>query len=272
MGTSSDTNSLESETKEFAARLSALAQSVSKTMRGWRPLGDRLDDPARIVRWLEAAADTIDKSKDLTAVRERLLEVWREKITTALLQLEAELRDLCATKDWRLDGQWPDFVVNLGIPVHVDDKKRLAAVGDVQCPASAAAIVNTLEPRVAELLPKNFAAPRFMESVLRAYEAVGTGSGQAPIMDVYRLLVIQSQSARFWRDARPNLFTALTLEQFRARLSKSLETGVVSADSRELRLFPALDPKDAIFMYQPAERRFGYVGRIEFVEQTRGAR
>ena len=269
MGT--DRTKLESDTKDFAARLSALAQSVSKTMRGWRPLADRLDDPERIVQWLELAAGTVDQ-KDLKEARERLLESWRDTLTNTLLQLEAELRDLCATKAWRLDGQWPDFVVNFGISVHVDDKKSLAIVGETQRPASAPAIVNTLEPLIAELLPKHFAAPRFMESVLRAYESVGSGGGQAPILEVYRALVIQSQSPRFWRNAKPNLFNALTIEQFRARLSKSLESGVVSAGGRELRLFPALDPKDAIFMYQPAERRFGYVGRIEFVEPPQGAR
>jgi hypothetical protein len=266
-----DSTRLERETKDFAARLSQLAQSASKAVRSWRPLENRLDDAERIVQWLEAIVG-IEQSKDLKDARERLLAAWRERLTTALLQLEAELRDLCVTKGWRVDGQWPDFIMNLGVSVHVDGEKRIAIVGDVQRPASAGAIAKTLEPRVAELLPKNFAPPRFMESLLRAYDSVGGGSGQALILDVYRSLVIQSQAPRFWRDARPNLFTPLTIDQFRARLSKSLESGVVSADGRELRLFPALDPKDAIFMYQPAERRFGYVGRIEFVEQTRGAR
>ena len=45
-----------------------------------------------------------------------------------------------------------------------------------------------------------------------------------------------------------------------------LEAGVsTDKNGRELRLIPPLNPKDALFIYQPAERRFGFVGRIEFV-------
>ena len=91
------------------------------------------------------------------------------------------------------------------------------------------------------------------------------------MLDVYRALVILAQPARFWRNAsRPALFE-LTIDQFRARLSAALEANTVStADRRELRLLPPIDPKDAVFVYQPAENRFGFVGRIEFRKQQRG--
>jgi hypothetical protein len=39
---------------------------------------------------------------------------------------------------------------------------------------------------------------------------------------------------------------------------------VRTADGRELRLIPPIEPSDSIYLYQPSERRFGYVGRIEF--------
>src|SRR5262249_28843803 len=120
MGTIEDKSKLESETKNFAARLSQLAQSASKALRSWRPLEGRLDDPERIAQWLEATVG-IEQSKDLSEARERLLAAWRERLTTTLLQLEAELRDLCAAKGWRVDGQWPDFIVSLGVSVHVDE-------------------------------------------------------------------------------------------------------------------------------------------------------
>jgi hypothetical protein len=58
----------------------------------------------------------------------------------------------------------------------------------------------------------------------------------------------------------------MSMDQFRARLSRALEkTAITTPDGRELRLLPPIDPKHAVFLYQPAEGRFGFVGRIEFV-------
>jgi hypothetical protein len=273
MGMSAERTSLEEETKEFAARLSTLAQSASKAFSSWRTVAERLDDPERLVRWLESVGPVTDDSDDLKDARMRLLESWREAAATTLLQLEAELRETCKAKGWRLDGEWPEYVINFGVSVHIDEKKRSANVGNSECPANGAAITKILNSQVAALLPKSFSPQRFMEAMLRAYDAISPGKGgQIPLLDVYRSFVIQSQSQRFWRDARVDLFTPTTTEQFRARLSQSLESGIVGANDRELRLLPPLDPKDAIFMYLPAERRFGYIGRIEFVEQARGAR
>jgi hypothetical protein len=83
---------------------------------------------------------------------------------------------------------------------------------------------------------------------------------------VYRAFVVNAQDSRFWRDARSGSFAGIGLDQFRARLTRALEgENPAAPDDRFLRLLPPLDPKDALFLYQPAEKRFGYVGRIEFV-------
>jgi hypothetical protein len=119
---------------------------------------------------------------------------------------------------------------------------------------------------VPELVPKDFSPGRFAESLLRAWEAAtGSKGGQAPILEVYRWAVIHAQTPKFWRDAKPASFTPLSTDQFRARLAKILESGITAIRGRELRLLPPLDPKDAVFVYQPSEARFGYVGRIEFL-------
>jgi hypothetical protein len=90
-----------------------------------------------------------------------------------------------------------------------------------------------------------------------------------PILDVYREVVIQQQSPRFWRDADPQLFVAIGADQFRARLSKMMEIGVTeTSDGRSLRLLPPLNPKDGLFMFLPTESRFAYVGRVEFIESV----
>jgi hypothetical protein len=57
----------------------------------------------------------------------------------------------------------------------------------------------------------------------------------------------------------------MTLEQFRARISRMLEANVLKTKTgRELRFYPPLDPKDALFLFNPLERRLGFVGRVEF--------
>src|SRR5207249_10994073 len=123
-----------------------------------------------------------------------------------------------------------------------------------------------------ELIPSSCTAPRFIESLADAYDDVGgRGAKQVPILDVYRSLVILSQTSRFWRDARGSNFSGLSADQFRARLSKTLEAGITRApDGRELRLLPPLNPRDALFIFQPSEGRFGYVGRLEFVHVGSG--
>jgi hypothetical protein len=106
-----------------------------------------------------------------------------------------------------------------------------------------------------------------MTKLATAYDQARGKSAQAPILEVYRIFVLQQQKSRFWRDARQQVFVGLSLDQFRARLSRALEETAdtyPSRSGRQLRLLPPLDPRDAIFLYQPFETRFGFVGRIEF--------
>jgi hypothetical protein len=259
-------------TRTFAANLTERSATLSKVLRGARKLldGDS-QSPDAITKWLEATGAVTKDWRAFEDLRRELADSWRQAGSAAFLELEAELRDLCAGRGWRIDGQWPEFVIEYGITVRLDEKHARAIVGDAACPANAAAIGKAASRLVGDLLPKDFSAQRFIESLLRAWEdATNRAGGQTPILDVYRCFVIQAQSTKFWRDATASLFTTVTTDQFRARLSRSLEKGVTGARGRELRLLPPLDPKDALFVYQPAERRFGYVGRIEFVESTGG--
>jgi hypothetical protein len=260
--------SLDNRTAAFSAQLATRASALSKLMRAHRRSRNHDGyDPEAVARWLETAREVTANWADLETIRVGLLESWHRALSLSLLQLESELRQSCGAKGWRLDGQWPEFVVEYGISVHVDEKERVAIVGSVRCPANTTAITRVLQGQVDALIPKNFSAQRFMGALLRAYQAASESRrGQAPVLDVYRSFVIQSQSPKFWRDAKSELFTPVSTDQFRARLSTTLEKGVTRADGHELRLLPPLDPKDALFVYQPAERRFGYVGRIEFVQ------
>ena len=125
-----------------------------------------------------------------------------------------------------------------------------------------------------DLIPRTFSPGGFIAELVAAYDDVSSGrGGQQRMLDVYRVFVIRSQSPRFWRDAHASAFTPIGVDQFRARMARALAAGATTAlDGRQLRLLPPLDPKDALFMHQPAEGRFAFVGRIEFVGgDTQGA-
>ena len=212
-----------------------------------------------------AIAEVLAQSTGLETVARTLIGEWEQVVSVSFMKLDSQIREMCIKRSWRLDGQWPDFMVDFGIPVHVDEDQRAIEVGGEKR-VPIADLEQTLLKITADLVPENFSVGSFLAKLAAGYDSVAsTESVQVPILDVYRQLVIQSQSSRFWRDADTSSFTPLTIHQFRARVSRILQEGVTATtDGRELRLFPPLNPKDAVFVYQPAERRFGYVGRIEF--------
>ena len=184
-----------------------------------------------------------------------------------LMELESNLRSACRDRGWRVDGTWPLLFIECGPSVEVDKTGgSIKVAGTKIAGVSAIAIVSALAPIIDELFEKKFTSAQFANDLSIAYDELTTSTGQVPIFEVYRAFVTRAQNPRFWRDARASGFRGISLDQFRARLSRMLEEGAARApDGRELRFLPPLDPKDGIFIYQPSERRFGFVGRLEFV-------
>lgn len=214
---------------------------------------------------LSSLAEPLTHIAELAATANSLAADWDRLLSVDFLQLESKLRDICEGHGWRLDGQWPDFTVEYGIPLQIDEKRRTIRIADAKN-TPLVELADALADAVASLIPKGFSGLAFLQQLASAYDAIATESGrQVPIFDVYRELVIRSQPQKLWRDAAAQGFVPLTIHQFRARLSRTLQDAAPTLqDGRQLRLFPPLDTKDAIFLYQPSERRFGYVGRIEF--------
>jgi hypothetical protein len=220
------------------------------------------------VRELREHLGALERLSSMVEVREGL---YSDRADKQFLELESTIRDSCAKRGWRVDGQWPTFYVERAIAVEVSETKRNVSVAGKKLSApTAEVIVAALEPLVRELVPKGFSAKDFMRELAAAYDATRGGSAQLPIFDLYRGFVVHSQGTRFWRDARTDAFVGLSADQFRARLSAALEAGVTGApDGREIRLLPPLNPKDGLFMNQPAESRYGFVGRVEFMPAPR---
>jgi hypothetical protein len=258
---------IEALTKRSTA-LAGMSRLCKKILKG------RAEDAAAMVGWLESVAPATAGLPDLEQSRVLLLDKWKSAASQEFLKIEADLREAGRARGWQIDGQWPDLYVERGILVHVDERARVASVGHSRLrSATVSAIVKALVVQVSTLIPRAFSPPGFIAELVGAYDEVSSGlGGQLAILDVYRVFVIRSQSSKFWRDAHASAFTPISVDQFRSRMARSLAAGATTApDGRQLRLLPPLDPKDALFIHQPAEGRFAFVGRIEFVGEKRDA-
>jgi hypothetical protein len=247
--------------EEIGARMASTARRAIKA----------ISEDADSVIGVTAVRDLMGAVDALSAVRPQLEAMERELGDAAdrqLLELEGALREACRGKGWHVDGVWPTLYVERSVAVEVDPRQRTIAVaGRRTGGVSVGAIIGALEPIVRSLVPKEFSVQQFIDELVAAYEDARGSRSQVPIFDIYRALVVRSQKSRFWRDARSETFVELTVEQLRARLSKVLEESNVAAkDGRRLRLLPPLNAKDGLFLYQPAEARFGFIGRCEFLE------
>lgn len=242
---------------------SAVVQQVKHIRVAEVGRGNAVEAHAAIKRLREH----LDALKNLSEDVSNRESSYADEADRQFLELESAIREACSKRGWRVDSQWPTLYVERAVVIEISDANRTASVAGKKMPmASAEAIMAALDPLVRGLLPKGFSPQDFMRDLAAAYDSTRGNSSQLPVFDVYRGLVVHSQGARFWRDARAETFTGFSADQFRARLTAALESGITSApDDRELRLLPPLNPKDGLFVFQPAESRYGFVGRIEFV-------
>jgi hypothetical protein len=216
---------------------------------------------------LQATAESSSLPAEVLALIAKTREIAEPFASMAMLEMESNIRDLCQSRKWRVDGQWPSLIVATAVDLKVDAEGGTVSVSGRKLNNTAIRdIERALEEQVGRLIPRGFEPKKFLGELALAYDQAAVGkSGEVPVLEVYRALVIRSQTARFWKDARRSGFSELTTDQFRARLSAALNANITAAsDGRELRLLPPINPKDALFVYQPAENRFGFVGRIEF--------
>ncbi|WP_432769013.1 MAG: hypothetical protein HEQ22_16940 [Sphingopyxis sp.] len=253
-------------------RLDDVSRSVSGRLRpvtAFETLLGQKASPARLLEAARGALSAIDR--DAVAALEQLITDLDESVVRKLSELEADIGDLARANGWRLEGIWPTFQVERGIELRVEAMKRIVRVaGQAIDGTDVDAIGDAIRQAVRDLVPKGFSAHDMLEQLRRSHVALRPEGGQIPILELYGRFVIDIQTQRFWKDARADRFIGLSLDQFRARLSRMLEDGAtVARDGSEFRMLPPLDPKDALFVYQPGESRFGYVGRIEFVARAR---
>jgi hypothetical protein len=256
---------------EVHSVLPELRRKATAVSTAAQQIVEDLEKGVSLLRVKNALTPLRDDLHTLQALGEQLTLLessWSERIERDVLEMEAAVRDALRSRGWHIEGQWPKLYVERAIAVEFDERNRSFKIGNRTMPgASAAEIATILEPLINELIPRNFSETRFMQSVADAYDELLEGkSSQIPILKVYRQLVLRQQKPNFWKDARDDLFVGMSIDQFRARFSRALTKNVAAVSgNREIRLLPPIDPKNALYLYQPAEGRFGFVGRIEFI-------
>jgi hypothetical protein len=268
-GNGSLNDDLAERTRRFAEEIIGRAGRLTSLGKAFAKVRACLaNDAIAPTEWLAAVEPAVFDIPRAETTRAELLEAWKEIAAQQTLRLESSLRELARDRGWHVEGQWPDLYIHRGVRLTIDEKKGVSIVGHRTLRSlSLDAISAALESQVRELIPNGYDSRQFIAAFAKAYDRTADGGRtQKSILEVYRSFVMESQSQRFRRDARAELFTAVTADQFRARLSRALEDAATTApDGRELRLLPPLNPKEAMFIYQPSEHRFGYVGRVEFV-------
>ena len=246
---------------------------VSRFSKTLRRFVETDSDAVTISDSLAELSILADKSSELAQRSQDFKRQWLDASKSAVLRLEADLRTECSRRAWAVDGQWPTLYVQRAIRVEIDQAKGLASVGTKKLRSlSLSGILNSIEAEGSTLLPRGFRPEQFIETLVTAYDTLTVGRAQqVSIWDLYRQMVLAGQSSKFWRDARARDFIEISADQFRARLSHTLSVRRArTRDGREIRLFPPLNAKDAMFVFQPAENRFGFVGRVELARTDEG--
>lgn len=250
-----------------------IATNIASGVKQIRALDGSVDDPTAslaLARKLRGQIADLVSYLDGIAELEVSLETHE---ANHFLRLEALIRDACSVRGWHIAGEWPVFHVECGPRIEILGGQRVILVAGKRLPGcSIESIVASLQPIIAELVPKTFAVDDFAAEFAAAYDAVYGQTSQVSILDIYRGLVVAQQGPRFWRDATKEGFKGLSIDQFRARVSFLLGAGVTAAlGNRHIRILPPVDPKDGVFLFQPAEQRFGFVGRVELVTVVAGS-
>ncbi len=260
---------LEAEVTDFVRALEGLQKRVRQGLDRYRSLlrigADA--DPFQLRMWLRDI-EQIASQGGLPEQARQLVRKADEAASEAVLRFDADLRDECARRNWKVDGQWPQYYVQRVVRIEVRESKGRARVGDrVVSTLHVPTLVRALETELKGLLPQGFDPARFLEALAGAFGRLPSSREHgAPIWLAYRELLLGQQTRAFWRDGRSALFRSFGEQRFRAMLTTLLEEGATKTkDGRQLKLLPPLKAEEAMYIFVPAEQRFAFVGRIDFV-------
>jgi hypothetical protein len=161
-------------------------------------------------------------------------------------------------------------VVNGIVHVIVDRQRGQISVNDVAVPDSRiSAVVDTVKREARELLSRVSPSATFLGELRKAYQdelAISAKPDATPVeaLSLVPRILVQRQSAAFLKDPRARSFREYPVTQFRADLSKLIESGEKTIDGREFRYAAGANTAGAVFLFDRTLGRTFHLGRVWF--------
>jgi hypothetical protein len=196
------------------------------------------------------------------------IEELDAKCTIREAEFWNDLSALCERHNWALDGSTSRRLVQRGIFLEL--KRSRVVIDELLIEASpyVPALESQLEDAIAALQPSNARLPRFLDSVVEAYDFLG-GNSERAVEDVFKIFVMRSQNQTFWKCPSGATFSNSSRPSFRAQLSFALASGAMCSDGRELSFGTVISSESAWELYSPGEGRVVQIGRISFSERKK---
>lgn len=189
--------------------------------------------------------------------------------------LQQRFREKVAQRDWTVQGNWPEPVVDQVIFVKVDTNRGKAIVnGQSLSSISLDQLLKAIETERAALLRQDFDPVKWLAELSTAYDRArsmrGIPDGEPiPVFHIIPQLAWARQDEKFLHNPSAENFFPYSVMQFRADLTRTLAADVTqTADGRRLEISSGSFVKDTIFMYFPITGHLGSCGRIAFSQKA----
>ena len=236
---------------------------------------DALVDPKFLKQFedLKDLADALYAGGHFDSVRNFALDT-RERL---LLDLPLVVRYFCDENGFRLDGGFPDHIINGIVYVGFDTKKGRVSVNDEVVPLFPVEDVLSCIRREVDSSKKKAAEPtQFIQMLWTAYrntldkqrldkERLDHPTTRAPIFAVMIEFALLMQGKRFLRNPIQKHFASYSQHQLRADLFTLLAVGgPLTINDQSLILEPTSVADEGLYMYLPDIGRCAYVGYVVF--------
>ncbi|MEW6261795.1 MAG: hypothetical protein AB1641_01850 [Thermodesulfobacteriota bacterium] len=260
---------MEISSKGILGRLAKVIESVDKRQQrlkdavlNFKSRGCSVD-PWAATLWLQANMEVIgEEPPKITQLQEGLKALCDD----LMLKFDTDFKNKASSKGLLVSGQWPKYFINHILPVSVNEKKHRVGIGeDPPITPLIERIFKNIQSqlKMLEIPPEKLAD--FLQELFNSYkELVSPATRTVAVLDLYKRIVINRQSTKFWRNASAQNFRPFRELDFKAFLTKLLKANLTSISGHQLRLHPPIKKGDSMYIYQPGENRFCHVGRVEF--------
>jgi hypothetical protein len=221
-------------------------------------------DPWSALSWLQSNNETIAKEAPEIIQLKDQLNALCEDLTS---KFDTDFRNAVSSQGLLVSGQWPRYFINHILPVAVDETKQRVHIGeDPPTTPSIEKLIRSIESQLKILKPDPKKLADFLKEVyIACKELTSPANRTVAVWDLYKQIVINRQSSKFWRNASSNNFRPFRELDFKAYITELLKVNLTSISEQQLRLHPPIQKGDSMYIYQPAENRFSHVGRVEFM-------